>query len=408
MNLINRRDFMKQATVYSALGAMAPQFLTQTAEAAAQSIAGFENDRVLVVVQLAGGNDGLNMLVPHSDDAYHRARPQLGLKKDRLIRINDDLSFNQKFAPMKSLYDNGELAIIQGIGYPNPNRSHFRSMEIWHTASDAEQYESTGWIGRYFDHECSGAAQPQVGVTIGKERPQAFAGEKGLGVSFEDPQDFGWQEGVGHDSLDNFTTLNQQHKDADGTIDFLRHVTSSAILSSSEVRAAAEGAPKTKSSNRNPLAQTLSSIAGLIQQGLSTRIYYVSASGFDTHAGQTGKHDTLLEGVGTALEGFQQQLRKDGTASRVSTMIFSEFGRRVQENKSGGTDHGTAAPMFLMGDQVHAGLHGTAPSLTDLDQGDLKFTTDFRRVYASVLEDWFNVDAAATLGRSFESLKMFG
>ena len=410
MKNISRRDFMKHTGVYSTLGVVAPQFLTRTAEAATQSIAGFNNDRVLVVVQLAGGNDGLNMLVPYTDDAYHNARPQLRLEKDRLIKLNDDLAFNKKFASMKNLYDNGQLSIIQGVGYPNPNRSHFRSMEIWHTASESDEYESSGWIGRYFDHECSGSAQPQVGVAFGKERPQAFSGEKGYGVSFEDPLKYGWHEGAGEDTLDNFTSINQASKGTEDNVDFLRHVTSSAILSSKEVRTVAERAKQMNPSyqkGKRPLGKTLSSIAGLIQHDLSTRIYYVSAGGFDTHAGQSFKHDALLENVGTALENFQKDLTKNGTASRVTTMVFSEFGRRVAENKSGGTDHGTAAPMFLMGENVHAGLHGTTPSLTDLDQGDLKFTIDFRGVYASVLEDWFKVDSTQTLGRSFKSMELF-
>ncbi|HIA47569.1 MAG TPA: DUF1501 domain-containing protein [Candidatus Hydrogenedentes bacterium] len=409
MNQLTRRDFFKSAAVYSALGTVAPQFLTQTVEATTQAIAGFNNDRVLVVVQLAGGNDGLNMLVPYSNDAYYNARPGLALKKERLITINDDLAFNQKFSGMKNVYDNGQLAIIQGIGYPNPDRSHFRSMEIWHTASDSDEYESTGWIGRYFDHECSGSARPQVGVSITKEHLQAFSSKKGYGVSFEDPKSFGWKEGKGHDSSNSFAELNAATSNSDSNIDFLRHVTSNAIMSSKEVHKASEMAGQEMNRRgRTPLSRTLSNVAALIKNELSTRIYYVNAGGFDTHANQTGQHDNLLNQVSTGLEGFQNQLRKDGTADRVTTMIFSEFGRRVNENKSGGTDHGTAAPMFLMGENVNAGLHGRTPSLTDLDQGDLKFTTDFRSAYADVLENWFAVDPVRILGKKFDPLKIIG
>lgn len=408
MNELTRRDFFKNAAVYSALGFVAPHFLTRTVEAATrQAIEGFDNDRVLVVVQLAGGNDGLNLLVPHSDDNYHRARPNIGLTSDQLIRINDDMSFNSKFSGMKNLYDNGQLAVIQGIGYPNPDRSHFRSMEIWHTASDSNEYKSTGWIGRYFDHECSGSARPQVGVSIAKEHPQAFYGEKGFGVSFEDPKNFGWQEGTGEATLDKFTQLNASNSGSDSNIDFLRHVTSNAIMSSDEVNKAAEMAGQDMNpKGRTPLNRTLSNVAALIKSELSTRIYYVSASGFDTHANQVNQQNNLLDQVSKGLEGFQSQLRKDGTSNRVTTMVFSEFGRRVEENLSGGTDHGTAAPMFLMGDNVAAGLHGKAPSLSDLDHGDLKFTTDFRCAYSDVLENWFGVDSAPILGRKFDPLKI--
>lgn len=404
---LSRRDFMKHASVYSALGIVAPQFLTHTVEAAAQSIQGFDSDRVLVVVQLGGGNDGLNTLVPHTDDNYYRARPNIGLKEKDLLKINDDLGFNKSLVGMKELYDRGELGVIQGIGYPNPDRSHFRSMEIWHTASDSDEYESKGWIGRYFDHECSGTARPQVGVAIGKERPQAFEGDRGFGVAFEDPTKYGWREGDGRDTESNFKHLNSPEISAaqNENLDFLRHVTSNAILSSKEVNEAADKAKRNMEPNRGrPVNQTLANVAALIKHDLATRIYYVSASGFDTHANQIGQHTNLLSGVGDSLLEFQNQLRRDGTADRVTTMVFSEFGRRVKENKSGGTDHGTAAPMFLMGSHVKGGLHGRTPSLTDLDEGDLKYTTDFRGVYANVLEDWFKTNSKDVLGKRFDSL----
>jgi uncharacterized protein (DUF1501 family) len=406
---LTRRDFFRNAAVYSALGGIAPQFLTRTVEASRNTIAGFENDRVLVVVQMSGGNDGLNMLVPHSDDAYYRLRPRLGLKKESLIKVNDDLAFSDTCAGLKGLYDDGLLSVVQGIGYPNPDRSHFRSMEIWHTASDSNAFESRGWIGRYFDHACDGAARPQAGVSISKDRPQAFSGEKGFGVSFENPKAFGWREGRGFDSGENFAEVNPESDTIVSNIDFLRHVTSNAIVSSREVHEAAESmSGNGNGRGRTALSRQLSNVAMLIKNGLSTRIYYVSTSGFDTHANQLGQHANLLRQVSEGLAGFQRQLRMDRTDDRVMTMVFSEFGRRVEENRSGGTDHGTAAPMFFMGKNVKAGLHGAAPSLTDLDSGDLKFTSDFRQAYADVLENWFGVESKAVLGRKFEPLNVIG
>jgi uncharacterized protein (DUF1501 family) len=392
---------MKNAGLFTAMGVVAPQFLTQTVEGATQSIAGFENDHVLVVVQLGGGNDGLNTVVPYSNDHYYNLRPRLGIKKEELLPLNNDIAFTSKMAGMKSLYDNGQLAVVQGIGYPNPDRSHFRSMEIWQTASDSDAYESSGWIGRYFDHECSGSARPQVGVAIGKERPQAFDGTKGYGVAFEDPAQYGWVEGNSADNVRNFTRINDQARDGDSNIDFLRHVTSNAIMSSREIQAAAEKARLSGQGRRRPINKTMTDIAAMIKHELATRIYYVSASGFDTHVNQMGQHGNLWGQISDSLAEFQAQLRKDGTAKRVVTLVFSEFGRRVQENESGGTDHGTAAPLFLMGDDINAGLHGTYPSLTDLDQGDLKYTVDFREVYATLLEQWFEVDSVPILGRQF-------
>lgn len=406
-NILTRRDFMKSAAVFSALG-MAPQFLTQTVEGAARTIEGFRDDRVLVVVQLGGGNDGLNTVVPYGDDAYYRARPALGLKRDNLLPVNDYVALNDRMKDMMQLYDNGNLAIVQGVGYPNPDRSHFRSMEIWHTASDANEFLGTGWIGRYFDHHCSGSARPQVGVALGKERPQSFDSENGLGVAFEDPKQFGWNPGDGGDTKENFAALNQPTaNDSESTIDFLRHVTSNAIMSADEVREAADRG-KAKGGAGRQVNAALQHVAALIRGNLSTRIFYVSASGFDTHAGQLGQHNNLLDQVSKGLAGFQAQLRKDGTADRVLTMVFSEFGRRVGENKSGGTDHGTAAPMFLMGTNINPGLYGRYPSLTDLDSGDLKHNVDFRQVYATVLDKWFAIEPKSVLNGNFNTLPLIG
>lgn len=399
---MTRREFMRHAAIFSTLG-IAPHFLTRTAEAAVP-IQGFKDDHVLVVVQLGGGNDGLNTLVPHADDAYYRLRPRLALKGDRLIRLNDDLAFNSRCKGLMQLYDQGRLAIVQGVGYPNPDRSHFRSMEIWHTASDADQFLASGWIGRYFDHACSGSPRPHAAVAIGKERPQAFDGQKGIGVAFEDPRRFGWQAGQGADSIQNFKRLNQPLGNTDDTIDFLRHVTSDAILSSREVAQAADRAGLNALPPRADLERALNIVTALIRGNLDTRIYFVSATGFDTHANQLGQHDNLLERVSNALANFQRQLDTDGQAQRVITMVFSEFGRRVAENGSAGTDHGTAAPMFLIGQPVRPGLHGRAPRLDQLLDGDLQHTTDFRAVYATVLQHWLDVQPKTVLKGDFPPL----
>ena len=408
--IISRRGFLKSAAMFSSIG-IAPAFLARTAEsaeAAAAPIAGFKDDRVLVVVQLGGGNDGLNTLVPCSNDAYYRGRPTLGLKKDRLIRITDDLAANDKLAEFMKLYDNGQAAIIENVGYPNPDRSHFRSMEIWQTASDSDEYVSHGWIGRYFDNCCTGAPRPQAGIALGKDRPQAFESQKGVGVAFDDPMNYGWRPGRATDTAQNFEQINAVRPSGNDTLDFLRHTTSNAIMSSYEVKEAAQRAglaakgPGGDKRDKDPL-QT---VAALIRGNLQTRIYYVSVSGFDTHANQMGTQDQLLERVAQALARFQQTLAADGNADRVMTMVFSEFGRRVEQNASGGTDHGTAAPMFLVGNKVKAGLYGAPPNLTDLDNGDLKFSVDFRSVYASVLKDWFEIAPETVLNRKFETLPL--
>jgi len=400
MNIqVSRRGFLKSAALFSAIG-VAPSFLTRVAEAQGAPIEGFKDDRILVVVQLGGGNDGLNTVVPYGDDTYYRVRPNLGLKGNRILKVNDYIALNDQLEGLMRLYDDGQLAAIHGVGYPNPERSHFRSMEIWQTASDSDEYLGTGWIGRYFDNCCSGQGRPQAGVALSQERPQAFRGKRGFGIALEHPELYGWQEGLGMDREATFQQLNTG-KTSNGTLDFLRHTTSHAIMSSQEVRKAAE-ASNVRAHNNKPLQV----VAGLIRGGLDTRIYYVPFGGFDTHANQLGRQDGLLKHFADSMHDFQATLKRDGTADRVVTMVFSEFGRRVKENASGGTDHGTAAPMFLIGEKVKPGFHGKFPSLTDLDQGDLKHTADFRSVYATVLDRWFGIDAKPVLQGEFPPLDL--
>jgi uncharacterized protein (DUF1501 family) len=401
----SRRDFLKGAAVFSALG-VAPQFITRTAQGAIPAINGFKDDRILVVVQLSGGNDGLNTVVPYGDDAYYNARPQLALKQGDLLTLDDHLGFHKSLKELRGLYDDGKVALIQGVGYPNPNRSHFRSMEIWHTATDSDEFSSRGWIGNYFENECSGEARPQVGVAIGKEQPQAFSGTSGYGVAFEQPATFGWREGDGTDTRAAFETLNATKTTTNDSLDFLRQVSSNAVTSSDEVKEAAKMAGDMKGGRSRNNLDALKTVAGLIRGGLQTRIYYVSMGGFDTHSGQSGKHETLLSQYSQAIAEFQKALQRDGNADRVTTMVFSEFGRRVGQNASGGTDHGTAAPMWIIGNNVNPGLYGKTPSLTDLDQGDLKHNVDFRSVYSTLLEDWFATDVRSVLGQRFDTLPL--
>jgi len=314
---------------------------------------------------------------------------------------------NAQLKGFQRLYGDGKLAIMQNVGYPNPDRSHFRSMEIWHTASESDEFYGDGWIGRYFDNNCSGAAQPQVGMAIDNERPQAFEGRKGYGVATNNPEKFGWEEGQYGDTEEVFLKVNANRPTDNDTLDFLRHTTTQAVMSSERVRMAAEhsGVEGQVVRGGRSLDQ-LQAVAGLIRGGLETRIYYVSMGGFDTHANQANTHPNLLNNVDTALADFQAQLERDGTADRVTTLVFSEFGRRVNENGSGGTDHGTAAPMYLIGNNVKGGVHGPLPDLANLDNGDLRYSIDFRSVYASVLEHWFETDSVSVLKGQFETLNI--
>ena len=406
------------------LDAMAADGLIQTATGA--------NSTILVVLQMAGGNDGLNMVVPYADDAYYRARPRLRLAPDKILKIDNYAGLNPKLSGLKALFDEGHLAIVQGVGYPNPNRSHFCSTEIWQTGSDADRTFGDGWIGRYFDNCCAGA-DPTVGVAIGEETPQAFAAGTPTGVTFSRPEQFQWRTSKpnhGRMSVEEafFRQLNESGASeesgnvaTDGasigaipgkskgnlsTLDFLQRTALDAQLSSDKILAIARKYKSTVPYPQGQLAASLNIISRMIAGGLPTRVYYASQGGFDTHAGQMNAHERLMGEFNDAIAAFVADLKQQGNFERVLLMTFSEFGRRVQENANGGTDHGAAAPMLVLGGAVKPGLFGKYPSLTDLDHGDLKFNIDFRSVYGTVLDRWLKAPSQIVLGRKFPSLSL--
>ena len=438
--LHTRRQFLRTSMLGAAASWTLPVFLEQTffaldamaADAATQAVTG-KDGTILVVLQMAGGNDGLNMVVPFADDAYYRARPKLGIPADQILKLDAYAGFNPKLTGLKSLFDEGHLSVIQGVGYPNPNRSHFRSTEIWQTASDADRNENEGWLGKYFDNCCAGA-DPTVGVAIGDQMPQAFVARTPTGVTFSKPEQFRWMpsekrngpmsaEEVFFRQLNGATDEDAAPPANDGgsiaaipgstkanqsAVDFLQRTALDAQLSSDKILAIAR---KTKSKMPYPagqLAASLSLIARMIAGGLPTRVYYASQGGFDTHAGQLGTHDRLMTDLNAALSAFVADLKEQGNFDRVLLMTFSEFGRRVAENANGGTDHGAAAPMFVLGGAVKAGLFGKYPSLSDLDQGDLKFNTDFRSIYGTILDRWLKAPSELVLGHKFSSLPIIG
>lgn len=411
-----RRAFLERGLMLASASLVAPGFVQGTAlglpspGALLASLAGVPDDRVLVVVQLSGGNDGLNTVVPFGADEYYRARRAIGIARSGVLELDakQGLGLHPALAPMKELYDAGLCSVFQGVGYPNPNRSHFKSMDIWHTADTSGTGE--GWIGRYLDSECvgfgsgeSGSAQGSpAAVNIGRTAPLAMQGRQVNPVSFENASVFRWL-GEDHDrSLKGeYDRLNRREDTAgaDTNEAFLTKTALDAQVSSDLIRKAVTVDPLVRYPG-NELARQLSMIAQMIRAGLKTRVYYASLGGFDTHAGQggaNGRHAQLLGQFASSIKAFQDDLKAQGNDGRVLTLTFSEFGRRVSQNASGGTDHGTAAPMFLFGPMVRPGVHGTHPSMSDLDGGDLKHTLDFRHVYAGVLEGWMQADAAKIL-----------
>ncbi|HUR46300.1 MAG TPA: DUF1501 domain-containing protein, partial [Candidatus Saccharimonadales bacterium] len=329
----------------------------------------------------------------------------------------------------KDLYDAGNLSVVQGIGYPNPNRSHFRSTEIWQTASDSEKFERYGWLGRYFDNACSGC-DPTIGINIGRQMPQAFAAKHPVGVSLDNPQNYRFMtddkagEGMMQESYRKLNQVDEGEANAGGSIqavaggnmlhqqgsplDYLERTALDAQVSSEKIRAISGKVQNKASYPAGSLANSLKLVARLIGGGLPTRVFYVSQGGFDTHANQVNAHERLLKELGDSIKAFVEDMKAQGNFSRVVLMTFSEFGRRLNENASGGTDHGAASSMFVVGEKVKAGLLGKYPSLApgDLYNGDIRYTTDFRGVYAGLLEGWLKTPSAPVLGRQFEPLAL--
>jgi uncharacterized protein (DUF1501 family) len=429
--LHTRREFLRTSMLGAAAAWTLPVFLERTffaldalaAESPVQIVTGKDNP-ILVVVQLAGGNDGLNTLIPFEDDEYHRARPVIGIPSKDLLKIDDVTGLHPELRDLKTIYDEGHLAIVHGVGYPNPNRSHFRSTEIWQTASDADRNESYGWLGRYFDACCKGA-DPTVGVSVGNEMPQAFSAPEPTGVTLSRPEqyrrlnsssdeqsaesiyrDLNRPETIVSDPLDggSIGSISGIYQHDVSTLDFLQRTALDAQLSSDRIGAIARKHQSTVEYPQGRLADNLNLVARMIAGDLATRVYYVSQSGYDTHTNQTGAHERLLRELGQAIGAFCKDLKAQGNFDRVTLMTFSEFGRRVAQNGSNGTDHGAAAPLFVLGGAIKPGMYGKQPSLTALNNGDLVFNVDFRSVYGTVLENWLNAPSKRILGREFPLL----
>ena len=433
-NFSTRRAFLGKGLTVLAAGATVPSFLNRTAFAVGkpgdvaltQADSGADG-KVLVVIQLSGGNDGLNTVIPFADDAYYKARPRLGIARDKVHKLGDSVGLNPELTPFKKLYDNGQMTLVQGVGYPNPDRSHFRSMDIWHTANPGEGAITSGWLGRYFDNQCGGIdpktheprpadapPEPEIGISLGDANFLAMQGEKVMPLSFESPADYRYQ---GSDR-DGFEALNRRTAAGSGEshtehseADFLTRTAMDAQVSSDRIlKVTRDHAPGVDYPSGG-FGQQLKTVAAMINGRLPTRVYYVSLGGFDTHANETGRHDRLMADLAAGVSSFMDDLKQQGNDERVLVMTFSEFGRRVQENASGGTDHGTAAPMFFFGHhkRVQPGIVGNHPSLQNLDNGDLKYGVDFRSCYSGVLQSWLDVapeTCARILGGKFQPIPL--
>jgi uncharacterized protein (DUF1501 family) len=393
---MRRRDFIKTLAVSSAGAALSLNSMPIKA-LSANSVLGkicnpsVETDKVLVVLQLLGGNDGLNTVIPYQDSMYYTRRPNLGIPAGQVLSLpNSTMGLHPAMTDIKNLFMDSKVALVQGVGYPNPNFSHFRATDIWHTASNSNEYFTTGWLGRYLKEEYPNYPNQlppdPMAIQIGLSASLSLMSQAGdMSLTFQDPNQF-YQlvQGENYNGYEKVKTL------AGPELDFARRVAADSLQYATRVRDASNNGQNLATyPTNNSLADQLKIVARLIDGGLQTRLYVVTISGFDTHTQQLTPHNTLWSRVNAAINAFYSDLFLNGISGRVVGMTLSEFGRRVAENGSVGTDHGTAAPMFLFGDLVNGAIYGNNPDLVNLNNGNLIHQYDYRQVYASVLKQLF-------------------
>jgi uncharacterized protein (DUF1501 family) len=395
MQMVTRRDFLKSSSLL-ALAPTVPGFLADTARAVSPQ----RDARVLVVLELNGGNDGINTVVPFGDEGYAKHRKVLRLPKDQIIKVNNQIGLHPQLREFGKLLQAQHLLIAQGVSYPNPSRSHFQSMATWHTARlDPDEHQGAGWLGRSLDSACQGATALLVGTG---PPPVAIRGRRSVASVMERMEDFTLAAGA-----DPRKALPREAP-SDDLAAFVQRSMLDAYATADRLHDLARG-PNDAGYPQTGLASRLRLVARLLKVGLETRVFYTLQRGYDTHSAQLFAHSSLLAELSGAVKAFFDDLAAAKLADRVVVLIFSEFGRTVRENGSGGTDHGTAGPVFLAGPGLKGGLVGATPSLLDLDptHGDLRRSLDFRQIYATVLRDWLGLPSKQALGGTFEALPLF-
>jgi uncharacterized protein (DUF1501 family) len=402
--MLTRRAFLKNSSMI-ALGASVPSFLSKTAAQAPVANRAGARDTILVVVQLTGGNDGLNTVIPFADPEYARLRPTLRQSRDQVRRINDQVGLHPSMNAMADLLQDQSLCIVQGVGYPNPSQSHFRSMDIWQAAS-TERDLTEGWIGKALRH--IPAASSFHLADANEAAPLALTGSPVRVPSIKSLADFqlrieatGSADRRAQQQTIEATAAPSNTNAPGGLLDFVQRTAVNTYASSHRLQELSRAYEPRVPYPNTGLANHLRLAAQLIDAGLGARLFYVTLDGFDTHAGQAGPHAGLLREVSDAIAAFYRDLSQRGHRDRLMIMTFSEFGRRARENGSRGTDHGSGAPMFLVGGRVKAGVVGAHPSLTNLEDGNLRHHTDFRQVYATLLDSWLGVPSRQVLGQEF-------
>ncbi|MEP6711982.1 MAG: DUF1501 domain-containing protein [Ferruginibacter sp.] len=391
--VIKRREFLQVGSLATA-SMMLPKFL-KAFEKPMMVPAG---NKVVVVIQFSGGNDGLNTVIPITNDIYYRSRPKIGITKDKAVILSTETGLNPALESFKGLYDEGALAIMNNVGYPNPDRSHFRSMDIWQSASDSKDYVNTGWIGRYLDAQCKGCDKPTQALEIDDMLSLALKGNNQKGLAFKDPRRL-----YSSSNEKFYKDINAAHHPAEETVDYLYKTMSETLSSADYIFQQSKLHPTGQTYPGTELGKDLKTIASLIMSDINTKVYYVSLGSFDTHVNQEAQQKRLFTELNDAVKSFTTDLKANNRFQDVLMMTFSEFGRRVSQNASNGTDHGTANNMFFIsGGLKQKGVLNAMPDLADLNEGDLKHKVDFKNVYATVLHKWLGADDKMILGKQCE------
>ena len=394
--IMKRRDFLKTSAIAST-SVMIPQFLKGVRGSSMSSRSG----KNIVVVQFSGGNDGLNTIVPFRDDIYYRSRPSLGIKAKDVLKMSSNLGFNPAMASLQPLFNDGLMTIINSVGYPNPDRSHFRSMDIWHTASDSDEYLSRGWLGRYLDDNCYGCESPHHALEMDDTLSLALKGRERSGFAMSNPNRL---KRTTDNKFLKYVAHHHDHEHEEN-VDYLYKTLIDTQTSADYLFEKSKTHKSKVKYPKGPFANDLKQIAELMTADADIKIYYVNLGGFDTHVAQKNKQARLLKTYSDAMAAFVKDLKQDGLLDDTLIMTFSEFGRRVAQNASNGTDHGTANNVFLIGGNLQTkGFYNAASDLSNLDKGDLKYQIDFRRIYATILEDWLDASPGKILGSRFEKV----
>ena len=405
MVVIKRRKFLQFGSLATATF-MVPKFL-KALEMVDMVPPG---NKVMVILQLSGGNDGLNTVIPIRNDIYYRERPGLGIGKTKALSLTDEVGLQPALITLKELYDDGSLGILNNVGYPNPDRSHFRSMDIWQTGSASNEYITTGWVGRYLDAQCGGCDKPTYALEIDDVLSLALKGENSKAIAMKDPKRlFGTSnERFFKDVLKSHEPGRMTQTGGDGneeTVDYLYKTMSETLSSANYIFEQSRAHPSSAEYPKTELGNGLKTIASLIFSDINTKVYYISLGSFDTHVNQENQQQRLFTELSNALKAFTADLKNNNRFNDVLMFTFSEFGRRVSQNASGGTDHGTANNMFLIGRALkQKGIINSMPDLDDLEEGDLRYKIDFKTVYATVLRNWLDADDTAILGKKYDHL----